>query len=107
MVDTLALGASAARHGGSSPLPGTKEKEGLRTFFFFDSGRARNQVRSRFWRRKAEGWFRPESVAIWRSQMRAPLPGTRLKTTLQNSIAIGINPTYTLGVRSDVLRSSF
>ena len=26
MVDTLALGASAARHGGSSPLPPTKSE---------------------------------------------------------------------------------
>ena len=26
MADTLALGASAARHGGSSPLPGTTER---------------------------------------------------------------------------------
>ena len=26
MADTLALGASAARHGGSSPLPRTKKK---------------------------------------------------------------------------------
>ena len=26
MADTLALGASAARHGGSSPLPRTAEK---------------------------------------------------------------------------------
>ena len=26
MADTLALGASAARHGGSSPLPGTFDK---------------------------------------------------------------------------------
>lgn len=30
LVDTLALGASAEKHGGSSPLPGTKNFAGAK-----------------------------------------------------------------------------
>lgn len=37
MVDALALGASGATHGGSSPLIRTNEKAGLGTGFFMYS----------------------------------------------------------------------
>ena len=38
MVDTLALGASAARRGGSSPLIRTKRKETMHQFGLFSFG---------------------------------------------------------------------
>ena len=47
MVDTLALGASAARRGGSSPLSGTKEKRPACWSLFFVYGEDSNGERGR------------------------------------------------------------
>jgi hypothetical protein len=47
MADTLALGASAARHGGSSPLPCTNKETPKGDFLFVHGVSASKHLRER------------------------------------------------------------